>query len=168
MKFAYAPPCFSGSCGFCALCDGKIDPATQKVNKEKKETIESDSMGRARLLSTFMKSTMNEESEMYRNQINLLKNKEKHDFVETHKEYIYGIIPKTMYLKERNINEYPLSEYKRLKEPHNVICDNPKCKAIYYDSPSYFQMGWFTQVPMYRRVPSMDCNLCVLCVKNSH
>jgi hypothetical protein len=166
MKFSYAPSCFSGTCGFCALCDGKIDPATQKKNTHN-ETIESESLERARLLSMFMKSSMNEESEMYRNQINLLKNKEKYEFIETYKEYIYGIIPKTIYLKERNINEHPLSEYKRLKEPHDVICDNPKCKAIYYDSPGYFQNGWFKHVPMYRRVPTMDCNLCVLCIKNN-
>ena len=77
---------------------------------------------------------------MYRNQINLLKNKEKHDFVEICKN-TYMELYQNYVFERRNINEYPLSEYKRLKEPHNVICDNPKCKAIYYGFSIIFPNG---------------------------
>ena len=154
----YPPPCFSNQCGFCEQCNSRAKYIKQSYNPQ-------DSTKRAVTLSKFMKSSLNDISETYRNNIYKIKNREKESIFNNYKEYIYGIIPETKYINESILNDPSI--YTRIKTPHNKVCDNPKCKAVYITTPEYFQKSFYPHVPMYKRETNIPNYLCCECVRQS-
>jgi len=145
----YACPCFSGECGFCALCCDQ-EHASPKVDAVLRAEDLSKFLGKKRIAE--MTLDYNREMDTWCKTRGYMNPKSK------------GRCPGLFFTLEGIHPHTTNVQFDLIRSVHSSICSDPMCMVMFINSPDHLHKKYYPLIPLYAKVGT-PLKLCALCIR---